>query len=297
MTTLRPLGCLPTPRSEQCHGPACTSGLLSAARIPATLFQPTGYVLDQRQQDCVANAVEDAKVDRQVLRSLSEGEAIFVAEPTYEGPLRADAVELGSRRWGYLGARMVGHSVSEDRGCRVGDYVAWQGTDGCPLERYWPYPEGTAYALPGLDAERHAIDQRGSLKAHRASTLAELQRGVLGNATAVVGCMVDEELMEYTSGVWSFSGRVVGAHAFRIVGWEPGFAWAKNSWGDAYGEPYPGPRHPRATSHLMYGRAGFFRIDYATLVDPAATFEMWLVDHVSTATETTTENSVTRSST
>lgn len=262
------LGCRPSPEGATVSGWA-KDRRLAAGPIPYEAYFATGLVLDQLEEDCLANAAESAKLDKRW---------------EIAGPDPGIPPELDSRRWGYLGARMLAGEQAENAGSRPADYFAWQKTRGFPKERYWPYVGPTAFDQPPPLAEEHAIDQKGKILAHRATSWEQVQRGMLAGAKAIACAFVDQALLDYENGIWTFGGAIKGGHAFQMVGWTGDVGWAKNSWSDRYGVTYPGPRTPDV-GVLDKFSGGFFKIGASTLNDPGVLFEYWLVDFVPTSSE------------
>ena len=264
-------GLIPSPSGYVGHGPA--SELFGASSIPWEALPPTGDILSQRDQDCVANAGADAQLDR--LRQ------------------QGSAGELSSRRWGYYGARKEGRLLERDGGCMPSDWVESMNARGWCSERWWAY-DGSPSDAPPEEALQHAVDQIGQLRMHRVADSEELRRGLAAGLTAMAGLVVDRYFQRYSGGVWSFDGRGgVGRHMVRIVGYDDGGATyrAKNSWGVGWGEPYPGPRWELSAAGVWVGaaprpgEAGCFRIDGGTLFNWSVTSEIWLIDWVASESE------------
>jgi hypothetical protein len=266
-------GLIPSPRDFDSHGPASQLFEAGMSAPPLRACPPTGDVLLQVDQDCVANAGADAQFDR--LRA--------------QGSLG----EMPSRRWGYYGARKEGGFLGQDHGCMPGDWVASQNERGWCSERWWAY-EGGPFDAPPDEAFQHAADQVGQLKMHRVSDGLELRQGLSTGLTAMAGMVVDQAFRDYRGGVWSFDGRGgVGRHMVRLVGYEAGGAvyWGKNSWGVGWGASYPGPRWRLNSAGVWQAgpvrdEKGFFEIDADTLFSDAVVSEIWLVDWTASESET-----------
>jgi|ERR1712216_357794 len=128
----------------------------------------------------------------------------------------------------------------------VWDYIDKRGavSDACI-----PYASGDGSnhtcPLPGCSGSGDSKVYKCPVKHTVMDNDQAIQQGVMAAGAVEVGFTVMEDFMNYKGGIYKYStGRALGGHAVKIVGWDKAFVdgnntfyWiVQNSWGPAWGE-------------------------------------------------------------
>lgn len=217
--TLRLTGLVLDVPGHPYDGPAepLLSTLRAGVAVPLAFEQPTGPVLDQAANDCVANAFADAIRDRQAMQGV-------------EHP------RLPGRPWIYWLARKLAGREMLDDGSQPSLAIRAIREYGMPAEEHCPYVD--AAGEPPLSAAQHAYDQRGRVSA-RTLDPDDVRHALASDLAVVVAIQVDDafERLGPDAPSWVFGGGRLGLHALRVVGYDHMRGLRlKNSWGTGWGE-------------------------------------------------------------
>lgn len=225
------------------HGTLASAGkIIGQMEMPPTFEQPHGDIFHQTDEDCFAVSTATSIRDKMLLQGIK-------------------SPEMPSPRWIYWYGRWP--DVTIDAGTSPERGIGAVQSYGYCEDKYFKYSDHTVFDPPTDEAKQHATDQGDKLKVHVAISDYEMKYGLyVRRSTCHIGSMIDDAFEQLPGGeVWTMKGPVIGAHEFRIIGWDDfRQAWRiMNSW-------------------LNWSDGGYGWISYAQAA--ASQFKRWLTDEV-----------------
>lgn len=166
--------------------------------------------------------------------------------------------------------------TSVDTGAQPRRIFAAYNEMGYCLDSTWPYSPDKVHRAPPPRARAVSFPQVSKLAEHRCSDdggltrKREVQRGLSAGYTAVAAIHVDDPLVHYRGGIWSFTGALQGRHYVMLAGYTPDYVEVLNSWSDNWGIP----------DSLGLFRGGFFKMSWDVIEDPDICTDVYLLKDV-----------------
>lgn len=181
-------------------------------------------VLDQGNQDCVANAVAQA------LRMALSSEGVL-------------SPALCSRRLVYWQARRANALETEDKGSRPWSAYEALRLQGYAVEGACPYDPAAVLEAPPPEVYRHAYDQIGGLVAYRLpddggdEVVSAVQAALGAGHPVTLALEVDQSFLDGSFlGPWTKTGLTIGGHYVCATGYNDRGVRFVNSWGTGWQE-------------------------------------------------------------
>lgn len=224
------------------HGTLASAGkIISQMEMPPKFEQPHGDLFYQSDEDCYAVSTATAIRDKMLLQGL---------KPVMPSP-----------RWFYWYGRWPNVTVNAGTNPESGNGAAI--AYGYCADSHFKYTEHGVFDPPTDEAKQNATDQGDKLRIHLALSLYEIKYGLyVRRSTCHIGSAIDDAFERLPGGeVWTAKGPMVGAHEFRVIGWDD-FRQAfriMNSWPD-------------------WSDGGYGWISYAQV--ESSPYKKWLIDEV-----------------
>ena len=182
-------------------------------------------VLDQTNQDCVANAGFQAVRMRQLAQQVN-----------------APAPPLGSRRFGYYFSRKIDGAEARDEGTYIRSFFKALTKLGFPPESAWAY-DHPFDRMPATAAVRSAFDQKTTayrrIFSMESARIVDIKRAIAAGYPVVFGTDVSVEFASNDLGEGPLAppigARIAGGHAMTAVGYNGDAFEVVNSWGTGWG--------------------------------------------------------------
>src|SRR6266567_2051153 len=176
-----------------------------------------------------------------------------------------------SRLFIYYNERVIEHTVDSDSGAMIRDGVKSVAKQGVCPETAWPYLIEMFATRPPIDAYRVALQNRALTYRRVPRSLTQMKGCLAAGAPFIFGFSVYasfESVEVARTGLVPMPGggeELLGGHAVLAVGYTDATQrfLVRNSWGSGW------------------GRAGYFSMPYAYLLDRGLASDFWTISKVS----------------